>query len=190
MRLLVTGALGAVGRTVMTAFPDSVGLDIRPGTDITADLGTIDYNDPRIVTALTNVDALVHLGTSPNPKAADEVHWQAVSNCARLLQAAQRMQVKNVVLASSNWAEPINPAMIINAYGDSKRVFEQLAAMYDHGEGQRAVALRIGWVPHSPDQYTKAEQWLKDNFWSGERLIDEMRRALGLADGQHKTANS
>lgn len=160
MRLLVTGALGNVGRKIMAAFPGSLGLDQVPGTDITADLATIDYNVPAIRQILAEVDGLVHLATSPDPAADDAIHWQAVANAARLLQAAQGHHIARVVLASSDWAQPKTDAIAVNTYGHSKRVFEAMAAMYAHSTGH-AIALRIGWVPRDPAAVLTAEPWLQ-----------------------------
>lgn len=179
MKLLVTGSMGTVGRKVMHAFPDSIGLDIRPGADIVGDLSTIDYAEGDVAGALAEVDALVHLATSPDPEAPDTVHWQAVANAARLLQACHDAGLANVVLASSDWAQPKGPGMTVNTYGHSKRVFEAMAAMFSSTPGRRGTALRIGWVPARASELDGAPEWLRANYWDDVRLIDELRSALG-----------
>lgn len=180
MKLFVTGSIGTIGRKVMQAFPGSIGLDIRPGADIVADLATLDYARSDIATALAEVDALVHLATSPDPEAPDAVHWQAVANAARLLQACHGVVgLANVVLASSDWAAPNRPGMTVNTYGHSKRVFEAMAAMFSSTSGRRGTALRIGWVPARASDLDGAPEWLLANYWDDARLINELRSALG-----------
>lgn len=179
MKLFVTGSMGTVGRKVMQTFPGSIGLDIRPGADIVADLATVDYTQSDIAAALAEVDALVHLATNPDPEAPDAVHWQAVANAAGLLEASHGASLANVVLASSNWADPKGPRITINTYGHSKRVFEAMAAMYSSTPGRRGTALRIGWVPASTSDLDEAPGWLQANYWDDTRLIAELRSALG-----------
>ncbi|GLQ54257.1 NAD-dependent epimerase/dehydratase family protein [Devosia nitrariae] len=179
MKLLVTGSMGTVGRKVTQAFPGSIGLDFRPGADIAADLATLDYAECDIARALVSVDALVHLATNPDPDAPDAVHWQAVANAARLLQACHGAGLANVVLASSDWAAPKGAGMTVNTYGHSKRVFEAMAAMYSSMPGRHGTALRIGWVPAHASDLDEASEWLRANYWDDARLIDELRAALG-----------
>jgi nucleoside-diphosphate-sugar epimerase len=180
MQLLVTGSMGTLGRKVMRAFPGSIGLDVRHGADIVGDLATIAYARGEIARALASVDALVHLATSPDPNAPDAVHWQAVANASRLLQACQAVGLTNVVLASSDWAQPKGPGATINTYGHSKRVFEAMAAMFSSTPGRRGVALRIGWVPACTSDLDGAPEWLRANYWDDARLIAELRTALGF----------
>jgi hypothetical protein len=66
-----------------------------------------------------------------------------------------------------------------NAYGHSKRVFEEMAHMYNVGHTDRhCVALRIGWVTDYAN-VLKADQWLQANYWDDARLIGQMQAALG-----------
>ena len=150
MRIVITGSEGNIGRRLKRAFPGAVGIDAVRGADIVADLGTIDYSRHLIHHALTHADAVILLATSADPEAPDEVHWHAVANAARLLAACAHVGVPAIVVASSDWAEPKN-GLAVNAYVHSKRVMEALAAMYALAPGRRAVALRVGWVPHSAD---------------------------------------
>jgi hypothetical protein len=53
-----------------------------------------------------------------------------------------------------------------------------MAEMYNVTPGRKAVALRIGWVPRSPDELVGAPQWLIDNYWPDERLIAAFNAAL------------
>lgn len=178
MKLLVIGAMGNIGRRLMAAFPGSVGMDRVPGADIVADLATIDYAAPAIRDVLASVDGVIHVATSADVDAPDDLYYQAVIDAARLLDACQRVPVPRVILPSSDWAEPKAGWVKINTYGHSKRVFETMAAMYQHSTGMRCIALRIGWVA-PPGDLEGAAAWLKANYWSTERLLAEVAIALG-----------
>ena len=164
----------------MAAFPGATGIDRRPGADIVADLGDVDYDADPVRTALATADGVVHLATSPEPEGPDDDHYAAVVTTAMLVAACQRQRVPRLVLASSDWAEPKDFTLPMTTYGHSKRVIEALAAMYAHSTGARAVALRIGWVPDRADEVVGADEWLAANYWSDERLISEVRGALGF----------
>jgi nucleoside-diphosphate-sugar epimerase len=189
MRLVIAGSEGNIGRRLKVAFPDAIGIDVRRGADIVADLATVDFSRAVIAEALTRADAVVHLATSADPDAPDDIHWQAVANGARLFAACAHAGVPRIVVASSDWAEPKN-GMTTNAYGQSKRVMEALAAMYSLAPGRDAVALRVGWVPASADEVPLAPDWLRDNYWDDARLLTEFRRALGLTDDGQLRAGS
>lgn len=178
MKLIITGSEGNIGRKLRPAFPDAVGIDIAPGADIVADLSAIDYDAPEVKAAFEAADGLLHLATCANPDAPDAVHFQAVIDAARLLDACRTYRIARVVLPSSDWADPKPLMARINTYGHSKRVLEAMAAMYGQSSG-RAVALRFGWVPHSPQALEGAPDWLLANYWDTGRLIAEVRAALG-----------
>jgi len=179
LQIVITGSEGNIGRRLKAAFPGAIGIDVARGADIVADLGTVDYERRLIHEALTNADAVIHLATGADPQAADDVHWHAVANGARLLAACASAHVPIVVIASSDWAAPRN-GLAINAYGHAKRVMEALAAMYALAPDRRAVALRVGWVPGSADEVAGAPDWLKAAYWDDARLIAEFRKALGM----------
>jgi hypothetical protein len=86
--------------------------------------------------------------------------------------------VPRLILASSDWAAPKVAWAEINTYGHSKRVFEAMAAMYQHATGCRATGLRFGWVPASPASLIGAEPWLLENYWDDARLVREVEAAL------------
>jgi nucleoside-diphosphate-sugar epimerase len=177
LQIVITGSEGNIGRRLKAEFPDAIGIDIARGADIVADLATVDYERRVIHDALARADAVIHLATGADPEAPDDVHWHAVATSARLVAACAALHVPMVVVASSDWAEPKN-GMPVNAYGHSKRVMEALAAMYALAPGCRAVALRVGWVPHSAEALANAPDWLKVNYWDDARLIAEFRKAL------------
>lgn len=177
MKLLIAGALGNIGRRVMGAYPDAIGLDRIAGTDITFDLAGAEPIPAALNNALSSVDAVVHLATVANPEAPESDHFNAAIGTARLIKAAAQHNVGRLVLASSDWAAP-REGMYINAYGYSKRIIEELAAMYGLEAGRHAVALRIGWVPRDTSELVGAEDWLVDNYWDDARLLREIADAL------------
>lgn len=179
MALIITGSEGNIGRRLMAAFPDAIGIDVRGDADILEDLTTIDYDSTVVRRAFESCDGLIHLATSADVEAPESVHWRAVVDGARLVEACARYNVPRLVLPSSDWAEPKASALRINVYGHSKRVFEAMAAMYAEATGRRAVALRFGWVPADPAELDGAEPWLRANYWDDARLVAEVKAALG-----------
>lgn len=181
MTILIFGAMGNIGRRLMTAWPDAIGIDRVAGADIVADLASIDYNAPHIRAAFEVADGVIHVATSASVEAADAMHWDAVVATARLMAACDRHDIRRVVLPSSDWAEPKTrwAQHELNAYGHSKRVFEAMALMYNMTPGRCAVALRIGWVPHDPAEVARAAPWLQANYWDDAHLIAQVKSALG-----------
>lgn len=181
MTIIIVGSMGNIGRRLMAAFPDAIGIDRVAEADIVADLATIDYDATLVRKAFERADGLIHVATSANVGDPDAVHWQAVADTARLLRACDRYNVRRVVLPSSDWAEPKTrwAEHEINAYGHSKRVIEAMALMYNTKPGRHAVALRFGWVPRAPAELEGAAPWLKANYWDDERLVGQVKGALG-----------
>jgi nucleoside-diphosphate-sugar epimerase len=179
MAILITGAAGNIGRRLMAALPGAIGLDRIAGSDIHADLATVNFRRDPVRAALASAEAVIHLATNPDPKAPASVHWQAVSDTARLLAACAAARVPRVVLPSSHLTEP-EEGMRLNPYGQSQRVIEAMAAMYMQDTGLTATALRIGWVPANAGEAQRAPPWLAARYWDDARLVAEFRGALGL----------
>lgn len=179
--ILIIGAQGNIGRRLMPAFPGAIGIDRMPGADIVADLGTIDYDAPDVRAAFESASGLIHVATSAQVGDPPAVHWAAVRDTARLMAACNLYNIERVVLPSSDWAQPKTrwAAHEINAYGHSKRAFEAMAEMYNMTPGRWAVALRFGWVPRSVDELVTASEWLRANYWDDDKLIGQVRGALG-----------
>jgi nucleoside-diphosphate-sugar epimerase len=178
--ILITGSEGNIGQKLMHALPDTVGVDRKPTATIVADLETVDYSSGPLADALQAADALIHLATDPDPEAPPEVHLAAAVAGARLVGVAARIGVPRLLLASSDWADPKMPELEVNPYGRSKRVFEELARLYDALPGLSGAALRIGWIPEDPLEVENAPDWLEANHWPDETLITTVRNALGL----------
>lgn len=178
MKILITGSEGYIGRRLAAIFPDTIGIDIRPGADIRANLEFIDYEDRDVRRAFETADALIHLASSPDPDAAADVHWQDVVNASRLFSTAMRRGVKCLVVASSDLAVPDDEADL-TTFSHCKRVIEIMAAMFDHEEGRCGRPVRIGWVPRDKNELKAASAAMQSRAWSDKRLIAAFRRALG-----------
>jgi nucleoside-diphosphate-sugar epimerase len=180
MTVIITGSQGNIGRRLKRAFPDAIGVDRVAGAEIVADLADCDFGSGALAEALKSAGCVIHLATSADPDAPLSVHVASVATTARLVEACLRAGVRRVVLPSSDWAEPRDPGLRINAYGYSKRAIEALAAMYSSLDGLEAVALRIGWVPGGDDELEGAPEWLLRNHWTDERLISTFRAAADV----------
>lgn len=174
---VVTGSRGRIGRRVMAAFPDATGIDIAEGAHIRADLATADLGAGPVHAALSRARVVLHLAAEPSPEAPPEAHLAGALMTSRLVEACARIRVPRLVLASSLWADP-QPPMVLNAYGQSKRMAEALAAIYDAMPGYTACAIRFGWVPASEDEVARAPDWLRAIHWPEARLIGEVQQAL------------
>lgn len=170
--------MGTIGKKLMSAFPSAIGIDRVIGADIVCDLSTVDYSSGVIAEAFRGADAVIHLATSSDPMAPDQVHYEDVINTARLVAACAVAKVNLLILASSDWAQPKDPTLSINTYGHSKRVIEAMAAMFSHSQNCQAVALRIGWVPADPSALVDAPGWLLANHWSDATLIAAFQSAI------------
>lgn len=175
--ILITGAAGNIGKRLTAGLPDTVGVDIRSGSDHVIDLAATHYDTEPWPDLLSAADAVIHLATSADPEGDEALHFAAVSLTARLVAACARHNVPKLILPSSGWAAP-GPGKLVNTYGASKRAIETMAAMYGLGTGRSAVALRYGWVPGDPGDVALAPDWLQADYWPDERLLREVRAAL------------
>lgn len=157
--ILVTGASGRIGKAV-TAELDSAGFTVK-GTDRPADLG-----DPAVARELLQgCDGVVHLAAYPGPRGRPgrETFANNVLATFHVLEAAVELGIRNAVIASSvsaygmSWAHrPFSPEYVPfdedhpmlpqEAYGLSKQVDEQTAAMLWRGHDLTVVAMRFHWV--------------------------------------------
>lgn len=176
-RVLITGAAGRIGRVLREGlagrYPVLRLSDIAPlgqpgrGEEIVpADLADL----AQVEAAVRDVDAVVHLGGSP-----EEAPWAPILNnnivgCYNLYEAARRAGVKRVVFASSNHTigyyrrerriavdEPPRPD---SRYGVSKVFGEALARLYADKHGIGAVCLRIGSFQPRPLNVRMLSTWI------------------------------
>ena len=96
--IIIVGAMGNIGRRLMQAFPNAVGIDRMRGADLVCDLRNIDYDTAEIRRLFESADALIHLATSSNVDDPEAVHWRGVVETARLVEACARYNIRRVVL--------------------------------------------------------------------------------------------
>ena len=159
MRVLVTGASGAIGQPVCTELR-ARGDWVR-GFDRTLQVGAVcdefvlgDLIDPhRVAEAVRGVDAVVHLGAVPDEAPFEQLVGPNVSGVFHVLDAARSHGVRRVLLASSvqcasgvsgpRSAELRAPS---NHYAVTKLFAEDLGELYARKYGLEVAAARIGWM--------------------------------------------
>lgn len=153
--VVMTGAAGRIGRTVLPLLPEA--WDVT-ATDLTGSNGVtpLDVTDRQAcAVAFAGADAVVHLAAVPDP----EADWDAllpanVVGTYAVAQAAMEAGVRRLVLASSLQAvsavpsgkqvrtdDPPRPA---NLYGATKAWAEALGSWVAATSTTTVVALRIG----------------------------------------------
>ena len=176
-RVLVTGMAGQIGGIIRRELGeryelsgiDRVGVDGTPTT--VADIANLN----EIIPAFEGIDAVVHLGADPSPRAS----WESVLNSnivgtRNVYEAARLSGVKRIVFASSNHAvgnyplrqdpykaiydgrlgevrrpfAPLTTDLLRpdSYYGVSKAFGESLGSYFHDEYGVSVICLRIGWV--------------------------------------------
>lgn len=184
MRILVTGAAGSIGRTLVpglvAAGHQVIGLDRQPapdGADTTA-WYTGDCGDPATVEpvfAAENLDAVVHLAGYPAEESLSDALRSHVVSTAALLDAMVGHDVRRIVFASSNHAvgrtphEGFSPDVPMPVgvrarpdtfYGVTKVTAEALLSLYADRYRIDAIACRIGSFLDQPDSPRALSTWL------------------------------
>jgi UDP-glucose 4-epimerase len=181
-RVLVTGALGLLGREVVRALAaagmEVVALDLKAPAEPTGAAATIvdDLSSrERIEQVLAGIDAVVHLAAIAHLHAAREdiVYATNVITTANLLLAAEAMGVARLVFASSQAAlglayaprviapdwlpvDEEHPCRPLDGYGLSKLAGEQLAGMIAARSRVGVTSLRfpVIWAPERFAEHT------------------------------------
>jgi len=163
MRVLVTGAAGAIGRVVC---PELIaqGYAVR-GFDRTAPPGDLPHvlgdltDELALAKAMVGIDAVVHLAATPDhADFVDDLLPNNVVGSYRLFEAARVANVRRVVFASTGRvasaldATPAGrPITVADGYhpGDfyalTKCCAELMAEMYAWRHGMSFISARLGW---------------------------------------------
>ncbi len=164
MNVLVTGAAGRLGRSVVNALRErgdqAIGVDLR-GADRAVDV----LDAGQLFGAAAGCDALIHCAAIPSPErhAAEVVFRTNVVGTFNALLAAERSAIQRIAIASSlsalggAWApaphppryvpvDESHPLEVEDPYGLSKVVNERTAEMFARRGGASIVALRFGWI--------------------------------------------
>lgn len=153
VRLCVTGAAGFIGSHLVAHLRaeghEVIGLDRRPGADLTGDLLQMDLGP-----VLQGVTHVIHLAGQPGVRES----WERFSDYARgniettqrLLEALRPLPLQKFVLASTSSvygqaplpAQEDGPALPISPYGATKLAAESLCDLYGRTASLPWVALR------------------------------------------------
>lgn len=177
-KILVTGAAGEVGTYLRKLLPPVYAnirwSDIRTPADLAAGAEFVPADLARIEqveTIVQEVDGIVHLGGY-----SIEGSWETILNaniigCRNLFEAAYRLGVERVVLASSNHAVGFYPrerripvdvtVRPDSLYGVSKAFGEAIGAFYADKHGLRVTCIRVGNVGDAPIDERRLSIWLK-----------------------------
>ena len=178
MRVVVTGAAGAIGRVVTVGLADAghevvavdrvdVGNAPAPAvTPIVADVLDADA----VRAAMQGADGVVHLASIPHEGSLPEILRSHVETTAVLLDAMVETGATRMVFASSNHAVGRTPrAELLGVgtrprpdtfYGVGKVSAEALGSLYADRHGISFVACRIGSFLPRPTSRRQLSTWL------------------------------
>lgn len=179
MKVLVTGAGGAIGNVLGRGLPDQGhelrGLDLneRSADDGTYALGWITgdcLDQDTVDRAVAGVDAVVHLAGNPDEDSLPASLESHVDTTGHILEAMVRHGVTRLAYASSNHAVGRTPRVeIVTAsvrprpdtfYGVAKVAAEALLSLYADRHDLSAVAMRIGSFGQEPRTLRQLPTWL------------------------------
>lgn len=158
MKILITGAAGAVGRVLVNGLKERYrlrGFDREPMPDI-ADSIVGELTDFALVAKATEgVEAIVHLAGNPNGAAPwEEILNSNIIGTYNLFEAARQNEVRRVVFASragllASYPEEITRTLDMlprpeSYYSISKVFGENLGYLYATKHGMECVSVRIG----------------------------------------------
>ncbi|MCH1866364.1 NAD(P)-dependent oxidoreductase [Nocardioides sp. CFH 31398] len=181
MRVLVTGAAGSIGRTLVAGLPASghevVGLDLLPDPAGATAWHVADCTDPDAVDAAVAaqpLDAVVHLAGDPGETSLPDALSGHVVSTGALLDAMLAHGVGRMVYASSNHAvgrhrrtELDDGLLTVDVrprpdtfYGVGKVAAEALMSLYADRYGLDVLACRIGSFEEHPTTVRHLSTWL------------------------------
>lgn len=189
MRVLLTGAAGSIGRTLLAGLAERghevVGLDVLPEPEgYDGVWHTVDCSDADAVAevfAAESLDAVVHLAGLPDESGlVEQLHSHTVTTAA-LLDAMVEHGVSRIVYASSNHAVgrvprsegPVDEHTLPRPdtfYGVAKVATESLLRLYADRYGLDAIACRIGTFIPQPESVRHLATWLSPA--DGVRLVE------------------
>ncbi|WFB37371.1 NAD(P)-dependent oxidoreductase [Kiritimatiellota bacterium B12222] len=176
--ILILGACGTIGKKLKHAWPHALTVDKKSEADLVFDLADLSTAPSPLTPFLNSADVVIHLASTAEPDSPAHIHFESVIHAANLVSACVAAEVPHLILASSDWAAPKAPHLRINTYGHSKRVMETMAEMYSHLEGIEATAIRIGWVPDEQIDFEKVPNWLLENYWNDQKLIERIHTEI------------
>ena len=192
MTVLVTGAAGAIGSSLMQRLP-ALRWQVRAFDRVAVPDGVVgDLTVPAdLDAAMTGVDAVVHMAGQPTEAPWPVVREANIEGTFQLFEAARRAGVSRIVYASSNHSvgfTPVTRGLPADTsprpdtlYGVSKAFGEALARYYVERYGMRVACVRIGTFAPRPPDLRSLSTWLSPGDCA--RLVDACLRSpdLGFA---------
>jgi len=192
MKVLVTGAAGFIGRTVVPVLRERHEvrtLDRQPNPADPAQL-VADLTDAAALReACAGIDVVLHLAATNNdrPDFVKDVVPHNIGGTYNVLEAARQQQVRRVVFASScqtvahypgnvtvSVADPVRPK---GPYGATKVFGEALGRAYHDNFGLEFIAIRLGAVlPYDMLQRDKLR--MREIWLSPRDCVELLRRAV------------
>ena len=195
--VLVTGAQGNIGKMLQ----GKLRRPIRPFDILGEQPGELcSVTDlDSVMSAMSGVEAVVHLAAVADEAPFSTVMDVNIRGTQIVLEAAQRLGVRTVVLASSNHAvgfaqrtEDALPADIPprpdTFYGFSKAAGEMLGSLYHDRFGINVVCVRVGTCYQQPFDVRGLSTWLSPS--DAVRLFDAAIDAKGFHTVWGISANS
>ena len=157
LNVLITGAGGNIGKTLVPAFRERYRLRLLDKNEIPGEPEAViaDLQDkPALVAAMQGIDVVVHLAAYPNE--ADFLEVLVPNNVVGLyntFEAAKEAKVRRLVFASTVQTIGNNPPGTVKIgdlphpwtlYGATKLLGEAMGRQYHHQHNLEFVALRIG----------------------------------------------
>lgn len=176
-RILITGAAGAIGRTLRSGlagcYPVLRLLDIAPLGEVRCgeELVTADVNDLQaMIQACRDVDCVVHLAGVPVEAPWEKIHPANIIGCYTMFEAARQAGVRRFIFASSNHAVGFHrKEKMLYAhslprpdgyYGVTKVFGEALGRLYADKFGLEVACLRIGSFRERPEGRRQLSTWI------------------------------
>ena len=158
MKILITGAAGAVGRVLVNGLKDRYqlrGFDREPLPDLDDSIVGELTDFEAVAKATEGVEAVVHLAGNPNGSASwEEILNSNIIGTYNLFVAARQNEVRRVVFASragllASYPEEITRTVGMmprpeSYYSISKVFGENLGYLYATKHGMECVSVRIG----------------------------------------------
>lgn len=176
-KILVTGAMGLVGRNLRSAWAAKG--DAVTWSDLLPDGGgagryvQADLADRAAVDALVQgIDVIVHLGGISREGSWPDLLASNIEGTYNLYDAARLAGVKRVIFASSlhvtgfygvdDVLDPLAPPRPSNLYGVTKSFGEALARYYFDKFGIEGLVVRLGTFGTEPNSERMLHTWISD----------------------------
>jgi nucleoside-diphosphate-sugar epimerase len=210
----ITGANGKIGRVLMAGLEADYA--IRPITRREVDFESTVVSFDSLegtTTAFAGLDAVIHLGADPSPRAPwESIRDNNIEACYNVFEACVRAGVKRMVFASTNHTmhghtlltspsnldpskkvqqklnDPVNPDSL---YAVSKLFGEQIGKLYSETQGLSFIGMRIGWLIAGDDPESKSDGEQEDYMramWLSHRDCIEAHRCALEADTDYQLA--